>query len=128
MKDKDVGLFCDELNKYLKQRFNYKKEHAYATFFKPFTITAWRKKFDLYLRWQREQIEDWQPNTLVIARIEFQPSGMGHGTHFLDWIIDRAEKYEIQRIGLEYVNQRALKFGTKNGFKSITTKNMSKEL
>jgi hypothetical protein len=121
-------MFCGELNQYLKQRFNYKKDHACTTLFKPFTITARRKKFDLYLRWQREPIDDWQPNTLVIARIEFQPSGMGHGTHFLKWIIEREKKYNIQHIGLEHVNQRSLKFGTKNGFKSITTKNMSKEL
>lgn len=113
MKNEDIKYFCNDLNKYLKTKYKYKRNHAYEN---NLTICAYTKQFDIYLRWNAEWWKEKYNNILVIARIYFREIEKGHGSSFLKFILDNADKYNYSYILIEQVNENSSVFAEKLGF------------
>jgi hypothetical protein len=64
-----------------------------------------KRACDLYLRlWPPAYTEEdgyWPANTLVIARIEFSNTRVGHGRALLEFFVSQAELYGYDKIALE---------------------------
>jgi hypothetical protein len=110
--------FCFELNKYLQNRFDYKRRPASVVWGNK--INARRAKFDLYLRYRLSN-----KDSLVIARIYFNEERKGHGTHFLKFICKLASVHDIKQIIIECPNENSLEFGRKLGFTRFGYSNLS---
>lgn len=112
-----INEFCSELNSYLQNKYSLKRPPAYYNLNN--TINARRSKFDLYLRYKQGNGEK-----LVIARIGFKEQKKGHGTMFLKFISEIAERFDIEKVSLECVNENSYNFGIKMGFADIGNKAM----
>ncbi|NMA74940.1 MAG: GNAT family N-acetyltransferase [Bacteroidales bacterium] len=110
-----------EIDNYLMNRFNYRLSLVYLT---PDNIIVTRRnsRVDLYLRLRRKE-SLFPPDCLIIARIGFKKEHIGHGTHFVHFLIEIAEKYNFKHIGLESVNEKSKAFAEKLGFHSIDNSN-----
>ena len=106
--------FCEEFNLYLINRFGYKKKTAYISH-DGRTITAKRKLFDLYFRWLPGN-SDWGMNTLVVARIHFHQTRVGHGSALINFLVEQAPCYGYQQIAIEYANSNSAAFAQRQGF------------
>lgn len=111
-----IQKFCDDLNLFLKNQFNYKRLPAYV-FLK--TISTNRKKVELYIRFKSEN-EIWQKDTLVLARIAFETKQKGNGRKLLCFLVNHAQKYDYQKIGIEQTNDASAKFALKYGFQNLS--------
>jgi hypothetical protein len=107
-----INEFCLELNSYLQHKYSLKRPPAYYNLNN--TINARRSKFDLYLRYKQENRK-----TLVIARIGFKEQKKGNGTMFLKFLSEIADRYDIEKVSLECVNENSYNFGIKMGFADI---------
>lgn len=111
--------FCDELNTYLKKRYKYIKNPARANFS---NINVSRSACDLYLRFKPKG--NYGSETLVIARIRFKRKGKGNGRDFLKFLVDRSEKYNFERIGIEQtLTEDGQLFAKRYGFQNSFDKN-----
>lgn len=74
-------------------RFKYRLQLVYLT---PDNIIVTRRNslVDLYLRLRRKE-SLFPPDCLIIARLGFKKERIGHGTHFLNFLITIAEKYNL---------------------------------
>jgi hypothetical protein len=59
------------------------------------------------------------PDCLIIARISFRKERIGHGTHFVRFLVGIALKYGFKHIGIESTNEKSRSFTQKLGFQSI---------
>ena len=105
---------------YLMKRFKYRCSLVYLT---PDNIVACRRtsRIDMYLRIRRKE-SLFQPDCLIIARINFRKD-IGHGTHFVRFLLIIALKYGFEYIGIESVNEKSRSFAEKLGFHSIDGSN-----
>lgn len=110
-----------EIDEYLMQRFKYRRSLLYLT---PDNIIVCRRvtRINLYLRLRRKE-SLFPPNCLIIARLGFRKERIGHGTHFIKFLIEIALKYNFSYIGLESVNDKSRAFVEKLGFHSISGAN-----
>lgn len=117
---KEKHQFCNSLNIYLMERFGYKKSCALPSL--GVNITARRHKFDLYIRvFERENVY-WGGKAIVISRIEFIKKRKGNESNFLQFIIDFAQKYQYEVIGIEQASTPEIhSFAQKHGFSRIET-------
>ncbi|MGF1728975.1 hypothetical protein [Photobacterium kasasachensis] len=118
MSNKEIQLFCQDLNMYLMERFNYKTGPATSNMF---TIDASRKHFDLYLRF-KPTTDMWKSNTIVIAKIGFKHTRVGHGTDLLKFIVKVSNKYQTNNIGIEGANDSLANFAKNMGFENFQGK------
>lgn len=109
-----IHEFCSDLNLFLINQFNYKKPPAKVYLN---TITAYRKKVDLYIRFKIETII-WKNDTLVLARIAFEKKQKGNGRKLLSFLVNHAKKYGYQKIGIEQANEASSMFARKYGFQN----------
>ena len=65
-------------------------------------MTRRRIKFDIYLRFYYSQTPRWPANTIVIARLGFQKTRKGNGTHFISFLKGIALKYDFEYISLVF--------------------------
>lgn len=110
-----------DIDEYLMQRFKYRRSLIYLT---PDNIIVARRvtRINLYLRLRRKE-SLFPPNCLIIARLGFRKERIGHGTHFISFLIEIALKYDFSHIGLESVNDKSKAFAEKLGFQSIDGSN-----
>lgn len=108
---------ANDLNCYIVEHFKYK--HTKLSISRP-NVHVYRKKIDLYIRYKIE----WRnrKNVLVIARIGFKAQLKGHGTNFLKFLCQIAQKHKYSYIGIECANSNAQAFGIRFGFKIIEPK------
>lgn len=117
----DMEGFCEKLNEYLQTEFEYKRKHAYTSPVSS-TLVAHTKMFDLYFRWLPIS-QSWKNNTLVIARIGFKNTRIGHGTRLLQFLCKQARKFGVEYIGIESANSNSVEFGRKLGFELVSERN-----
>lgn len=109
-----IHEFCDELNLYLKKRYNYATNPARVNFS---NITVYRAACDLYLRYKPRS--RYGNESLVIARIGFKRKGKGNGRDFLNFLVNLSEKYNIDRIGIEQaLTEDGKRFAQRYGFQN----------
>lgn len=118
MSNKEIQIFCQDLNNYLMERFGYKTGPATSNMF---TIDACRKHFDLYLRF-KQATDLWKSDTIVIAKIGFKHTRAGHATDLLKFIVKVSNKYQTNNIGIEGANDSLANFAKKLGFENIQGK------
>ncbi|OLQ79111.1 hypothetical protein BIT28_01880 [Photobacterium proteolyticum] len=118
MSNKEIQLFCQDLNIYLMERFNYKTGPATSNMF---TIDACRKHFDLYFRF-KPATDMWKSDTIVIAKIGFKHTRAGHATDLLKFIVKVSNKYQTNNIGIEGANDSLANFAKKLGFENVQGK------
>lgn len=109
----EINCFSDELNKYLLDRYNYKRDVVYVSLSN--NINANRKKFDIYLRWKPDS-NYFEKNTLVIARLHFFEIRKGNGTSLLQFFINHSKKYHYEKIMIECANDNSAAFAKKYNF------------
>jgi len=110
-----------EIDIYLMKRFKYHVSLVYLT---PDNVINIRRnsRIDLYLRIRK--VESLFPSDcLIIARISFRKERVGHGTHFVRFLLEIAIKYEFHHIGIESVNEKSRTFAEKLGFYPIDDSN-----
>jgi len=110
-----------EIDRYLMERFKYRKSLVWLTVDK---IIAIRKnsRVDLYLRLRKVESR-FPPDCLIIARLSFRKERIGHGTHFLSFLTGIARKYGFHYIGIECANIKSSTFAKKLGFYCIDGEN-----
>lgn len=118
----EVKEFCDDLNSYLKTRYNYKKNHAKVECFGEVVAALGLLKFGLYLRF-KPNYKPWPANTLVIARVSFQQTRVGNGKDFIKFICEKADKFNFENIAIEYTNESSMNFAMKYGFLKLGHEN-----
>ncbi|MGF1715994.1 hypothetical protein L4D08_14025 [Photobacterium chitinilyticum] len=118
MSNKEIQLFCRDLNVYLMERFGYKTCPATSNMF---TVDASRKLFDLYFRF-KPNTDLWKPDTIVIAKIGFKHTRIGHGTDLLKFIVKVSNKYQTNKVGIEGANDNLADFAKKLGFREVNNK------
>lgn len=109
----EINCFSDELNKYLLDRYSYKRDIVHVTLSN--NINANRKKFDIYLRWKPDT-SYFEKNTLVIARLYFSETRKGNGTSLLQFIIKHSKIYKYEKIMIECANDNATAFAKRYNF------------
>lgn len=109
-----IQNFCDDLNVYIQDNFQYKKQPAYVHLD---TINVKRKKIELYIRFKPDSLL-WKNDTIVLARIGFETQRKGNGHNLLSFLVSQAQKYDYQKIGIEQTNEKARSFAEKYGFKN----------
>ncbi|PCK30446.1 hypothetical protein [Pseudoalteromonas piscicida] len=114
---KEIHEFNEQLNNYLKARFNYKRRVSKVTVLEN-KIDAWKKKVVLYIRY-KPNYSPYLPNTLVLARIGFHQSRKGHGTDLLKFLKQQGAQYGIEHIAVEMVNENSKAFCKASGFEEI---------
>lgn len=106
---------------YLMKRFRYSRSIVYLTFDNIVT-TRRNSRIDLYLRVRRVE-SLFPPDCLIIARIGFRKERIGHGSHFVRFLVGIALKYGFKHIGIESTNEKSRAFAEKLGFQSIDGSN-----
>lgn len=114
------GLRAD-IDRYLMERFRYRKSLVRLTM-DNIIITRRNSRIDLYLRIRRIESR-FPPDCLIIARLSFSKERIGHGTHFIRFLIEVARKYGFNHIGIECANDKSRAFAKKLGFYSIDGEN-----
>lgn len=109
------------IDNYLMKRFGYSRSLVYLT---PDNIVTTRRnsRIDLYLRIRRVE-SLFPPDCLIIARISFRKERIGHGSHFVGFLVEIALKYGFKHIGIESTNEKSRAFAEKLGFHSIDGSN-----
>jgi hypothetical protein len=92
--------FTTDINTFLCDRLGYKLEQV-ASCNPNSTVNANRERVDLYIRFMPPRGDTWPRDSVVIARIAFQPQRSGHGTALLTLLTELSEKYGYSQIGLE---------------------------
>lgn len=118
----EVKEFCDDLNSYLKTRYHYKKNHAKVECLGAVVAALGLIKFGLYLRF-KPNYKPWPANTLVIARVSFQQTRVGNGKDFINFICEKADKFNFENIAIEYANESSRNFAMKYGFIKLDHEN-----
>lgn len=111
----------NDIDRYLMERFKYRKSLAYLTIDNVIT-TRRNSRIDLYLRIRKVK-SLFPPDCLIIARLGFSKERTGHGTHFLRFLTGVARKYGFNHIGIECANDKSSTFAKKLGFYSIDNEN-----
>lgn len=114
---------CNDLNEFLTVQFSYRLAPASFSVLNN-TIDARRKKFDLYFRF-KPSYKPWRENCLVLARIGFKSTRVGHGTALLKFIVSVSDRYSILEIGIEQSNHNSALFAKHYGFSEIYEKHWS---
>lgn len=110
-----------EIDRYLMERFRYRKSLVRLTVDNIVT-TRRNSRVDLYLRIRRSESR-FPPDCLIIARLGFSKERIGHGTHFIRFLIGIAQKYGFNYIGIECANIKSSTFAKKLGFYCIDGEN-----
>ncbi|MDD5052587.1 MAG: hypothetical protein PHO27_07650 [Sulfuricurvum sp.] len=116
MEKENIPYFCEDLNSYLKKTFKYKKNYSHAV---DANISAFARKFDIYLRWNGVYFSKNFPKNLTIARIGFYKKRQGYGKAFLDFLIECSFKYQFDYLIIEATNEKSASFAHKFGFQKI---------
>jgi hypothetical protein len=93
--------FAAKLDAFLRSRFGYQRELASSTFQ---TVRANRAKVQMYLRLQYKPQRDegfWPQGTIVIASIKFREMRAGNGRALLEFLVQQAEQFGYDKIGVE---------------------------
>ena len=85
-------------------------------------VTRRNSRVDLYLRIRKVE-SCFPPDCLIIARLSFSKERIGHGTHFIRFLIGIAQKYGFNYIGIECANIKSSTFAKKLGFYCIDGEN-----
>ncbi len=106
-----------EIDNYLMEQFKYRRPLLYLT---PDNIIVCRRtsRVDLYLRIRRKE-SLFPPDYLIIARVSFKNERVGHGSHFVRFLVETALKYGFKHIGIKSTNEKSSAFARKLGFYSI---------
>ena len=107
---------CGDINVYLMDSFGYKTPPAYISFER---IIVFRKKVDLLIRFFRSKVNQWDKNTIVIARIGFKRQRSGYGSSLLRFLANIADNRGFKNIGIESANELSANFAKKFGFSNI---------
>lgn len=110
-----------EIDRYLMERFKYRKSLVFLTVDK-IIATRRNSRVDLYLRIRKVESR-FPPDCLIIARLGFNKERVGHGTHFIRFLIGIARKYGFNHIGIECANIKSGAFAKKLGFYCIDGEN-----
>lgn len=109
----NAELFATALAPFLADHFSYKRNHV--TLGLGALVNARTSKYDLYFRVTPPKGGFWEPDTLVIARIEFKPARKGHGRRFMAFLVECADRIGYSKIGIESTNENSEAFAAKFG-------------
>lgn len=110
-----------DIDRYLMERFKYRRSLVYLMV-DNVIATRRNSRIDLYLRIRK--VESLFPSDcLIIARLGFSKERIGHGTHFLRFLTEVAQKYGFNHIGIECINVKSGAFAKKLGFYSMDGEN-----
>ena len=112
-----------DIDRYLMERFKYRKSLVRLTMDNIIT-TRRNSRVDLYLRIRKVESR-FPPDCLIIARLGFSKERIGHGTHFIRFLTEVAQKYGFNHIGIECANDKSGAFAKKLGFYSIDGENFA---
>jgi hypothetical protein len=117
-----IEEFADDINNYIQVRFGYKRRCTIISIL-GHTVMVNQKRVDLYLRLLPRG--EWPSNSLVVARIGFSRERVGHGTHFLVFLVQLSEKYGYTEIGIEntHEGENIQNFVRKHGFQHFKGNN-----
>jgi hypothetical protein len=113
MKKPEHISFAKNLEDWVRKRFNIDPN---VTYLSHITLGGnldlkHEKICELYLRLWPEvfdgtgrDIGNWPASTLVIARIEFGETKIGHGRALLEFLVSKAEIFGYEKIALEYTH------------------------
>lgn len=111
--------FCNHLDAFLKDRFNYKATCVFCGGF-GLSAEAKRKKFDIYILVFEEADDFWGGKAIVISRMGFDKTRQGHGSALLKFITDFASEHQFDVIGLEQASSPSIQpFADKYGFQRM---------
>ena len=116
--------FAEKLDAWARQRFHIGTNVTDLTHLRRVGTLECRHDdvCDLYFRlWQpafRDEDEYWPAKTLVIARMAFGNTRVGHGRALLEFLAHQAEFYEYDKIALEHTHdgEKIQGFARKFGF------------
>jgi hypothetical protein len=112
----EIIEICKEINTHLMNSLGYKIPPAYISFER---IIVFRKKVDLLIRFFRSKVNQWDKNTIVIARIGFKRQRSGYGSSLLRFLANIADNRGFKNIGIESANELSANFAKKFGFSNI---------
>lgn len=112
-----IQNFQNDLNSFIKTNFNYKADPTRLGYGN--TLDVNRKRVKLYIRF-KTNCNPWKDDTLVLAGINFQEQRKGNGRKLLSFLVNQAQKYKYQKIGIEQTNEMSTNFANKYGFKNIS--------
>ncbi len=110
-----AGHLCD----FILERFSYKPRYIRAHLHSQFgTVTAFTKRYDLYIRLFGRPDELWPRERLVLARITFLEQRAGHGRTLVNRLVELAPLLGYRYIGIESTNDNSSAFAKRLGFTS----------
>ncbi len=112
-----IQNFQNDLSSFIKTNFNYKADPTTLGYSN--TLGVNRKRVELYIRF-KTICNPWKDDTLVIASIAFQEQRKGNGRKLLSFLVNQAQKYNYEKIGIEQTNEKAINFANKYGFKNVS--------
>lgn len=113
-----VKEFCEDLNGYLMNRFNYEVKHARCSKVSD-TVSAFTKQFNLYIRFQPKNWGKGDRTALVLSAVEFKEDEKGEEISLLKFLLENQSKYGYKEIGIEQCSEQLATFARKFKFKSI---------
>lgn len=122
-RDKDLLLFCEEINDFYKEELSYKIRVAKLSGINNIHVS--KGSNTLHLRFKPEGY--WGNKTVVISNISFNETRKGHGTNLLKFLVKKAQVYNYNMIGIEETNEASESFALKFRFKPYVFKNVIKE-
>jgi len=114
-------IFVENFNQYLMKEHGYKYRPIRSDCVRT-TVSASRKKFDIYVRLPYDKYKTWNNETLIIARMYFTKMRAGHGTSLLKFLLEQSKLYEYKYIGLEMTNDDSRAFAKRFNFKPFNGK------
>lgn len=105
------------LHDFILERFSYKPRYIRTRLHSQFgTVTAFTKQYDLYLRLFGRPDEFWPRERLVLARITFLETRVGHGRALISRLVELAPLLGYRYIGIESTNPNSSAFAQRLGF------------
>ena len=105
------------LHDFIVERFCYKPRYIRTRLHSQFgTVTAFTKRYDLYVRLFGRPDGFWPRERLVVARIAFLEQRAGHGRALIRLLVERAPLLGYRYIGIESTNDNSSAFAKSLGF------------
>lgn len=112
---------CEELMPYLAgfilDRFIYKPQYVQRNLWRSFaTVSAFTKKYGIYIRMFGRPDSFWPRECLVLARIGFKQQRAEHGRALVKLLVELAPKLGYRYIAIECANLNSSAFAERLGF------------
>jgi len=112
-------MLIPHLAGFLTERFSYKPRYVKQKIWRTgHTVSAYTRKYDLYLRLFLRPDDFWPRECLILARLMFKEQRVGHGRGLLEMLVKLAPEFGYKFLAIECANKNASAFGERMGFTS----------